>query len=105
MTTASEKSPTGRKDKKRKLSKDKNVTRGYAGKIAESIRRTLTYMKNLKVYPEVHKRLKKEAAEREVNIYDLTAAAITVGLDKPKDLERELTRQAAERTNLGAPQE
>lgn len=56
-------------------------------------------MKNLKVYPDVHKRLKTKAAELEVNIYDLTTAAITVGLDRQKDLERELTRQAEARTS------
>lgn len=58
-------------------------------------------MKNLKVYPEVHKRLKKEAAEREVNIYDLTSAAITVALQprNAKEIDRELTRQAEAHTS------
>lgn len=94
MTTSTSKRPTGQKDKKIKSEKDKNVTKVYVGKIARSIRRTLTYMKNLKVHPTVHKKLKTEAAEREVNIYDLTAAAITVGLDArhKKELDRVLTQ-------------
>lgn len=103
MNHLTSKRPAGQKDKKIKSEKDKNVTKVYVGKIARSIRRTLTYMKNLKVAPEVHKSLKKEAAEREVNIYDLTAAAISVGLDgrHRKELDRALTLQAEARTSPG----
>jgi hypothetical protein len=40
-----------------------------------------------------------EKAAREVHLYDLTAAVINVGLAHPKEVDRELKRLAAERTN------
>ena len=100
MTASERKGPSGRKIKSEK---DKNVRRDYKARIVSSIRTALTYMKNLKVYPDVHRRLKTEAAHRGVTIYDLTAAAVTVGLDRPKELEKELTRLTGQRTSQHEP--
>lgn len=74
--------------------KDKTATKGYSARLAVSIRHALKYMKNLKVFPEIHHRLKMEAAARQVHVYDLTAAAITVGLAHERELERVLKQQA-----------
>jgi hypothetical protein len=98
MTNSTSKRPGGQ-DKKIISEKDKSATKGYAGRMAESIRRSLTYMKNLKISPAVHRRLKMEAAALDVNIYDLAAAAITVGMDRPKEIEKLLKQQAEAGTN------
>jgi ABC-type transport system involved in cytochrome c biogenesis ATPase subunit len=84
------------------VSKDKKIKtapKAYAGNMKTSIKRALTYMKNLKVFPEIHKQLRMEAAARDVHLYDLTAAALRVGLSRPKDLERELKQLVAAHTS------
>lgn len=59
-------------------------------------------LKNLKIDPDLHRRLKIEAATRGVSLQALTEAALAVGLAAP-ELSQTLANALAPNTNEGTP--